>query len=215
LRAAGAVGAVTDTLASAQAAARNVAASSEELPQITARLNKVLEDAASATANINTAVEGVPELVTRIQNIAAKAESLAVEELVSELTALTRSADALISVEDAKQLPRALKRALDEVNYTLQTLREGGTVENVNRTLASARTAADAVAVTARDLPDVLARLNRLLNQASTTIAGYDKGDELSRSAQATLRDIQKAADALASLARTIERNPNSLLLGR
>ena len=75
--------------------------------------------------------------------------------------------------------------------------------------------AADNVAATAQDLPNVLVRLNRLLNQASATIAGYDKGDELNRSAQATLRDIQKAADALASLARTIERNPNSLLLGR
>ena len=61
----------------------------------------------------------------------------------------------------------------------------------------------------------MVARLNRLFAQASRTIEGYDKGDELNRSAQATLRDIQKAADALASLARTIERNPNSLLLGR
>ena len=215
LRAAGMVNAVNETLASAQTAARNVADSSAELPQITARLNQVLEDAASATANISTAIEGVPELVAQIQNIATKAESLEVEELVSELTALTRSADELINTEDAKQLPRALKRALDEVNYALQALREGGTVENVNRTLASARTAADNVAVTVRDLPDVLARLNRLLNQASSTIAGYDQGEALGRSAQTTLRDIQKAADALASLARTIERNPNSLLLGR
>ena len=32
---------------------------------------------------------------------------------------------------------------------------------------------------------------------------------------EATLRDIQKAANALTKLAKTIERNPNSLLLGR
>ena len=215
LRAAGTVAAITDTLASARTAAANVATTSESLPQITERLNKVLEDAAAATTNINAAAAGVPELIERMQAVAAKAESLEVDELVNELTNLTRSADELISAEDAKALPRALKRALDEVNYTLQTLREGGTVENVNRTLASARNAADTVAVTAQDLPAMVARLNRLFAQASRTIEGYDKGDELNRSAQTTLRDIQKAADALASLARTIERNPNSLLLGR
>jgi paraquat-inducible protein B len=58
-------------------------------------------------------------------------------------------------------------------------------------------------------------RLTGLFAQASRTIQGYDKGDQLSRTAQDTLRDIQKAADALTSLARAIERNPNSLLLGR
>ena len=215
LREAGAVTALNETLASARTAAANVATSTEDLPKITARLTQVLEDAATATANISTAIEGVPELIERMQGIAAKAESIEVDELISELTALTRSADALIGTDDAKALPRALKRALDEVNYTLQTLREGGTVENVNRTLASARTAADSIATTAQDLPQVIERLNRLFAQASRTIEGYDKGEELSRSAQAALRDIQKAADALASLAKTIERNPNSLLLGR
>ena len=67
----------------------------------------------------------------------------------------------------------------------------------------------------AKDLPQSVDRLTRLFAQASRTIEGYNKGDELSRTAESTLRDIQKAADALASLARTIERNPNSLLLGR
>jgi len=81
--------------------------------------------------------------------------------------------------------------------------------------LASARNAADNIAVSAQELPDVVDRLTQLFAQASRTIEGYNKGDQISRTAQETLRDIQKAADALAKLARTIERNPNSLLLGR
>ncbi len=215
LRAAGAVNAINETLAAARAAAGNIATSSEELPQITQRLSEALDDAATAAENINVAVEGVPELVAQIQRVAGKAESLEVEEFLAELTDLTQSADAILATEDAQLLPRALKRALDEVNYTLQALREGGTVDNVNQTLASARNAADTVNTVAQDLPNVLTRINRLLNQATRTIQGFDKGDDLTRSADATLRDIQKAADALASLARTIERNPNSLLLGR
>jgi len=186
-----------------------------EEERIAERLSTALEGASEAANAVSSSVEGVPELVERIQAVAAKAETLEVEELVVALTDLTESADAVIGTEDAVALPGALKRALDEVNATLVELREGGAVENVNRTLASARNAADSIAVSARDLPQVVERLTALFAQASRTIEGYNQGEQLSRSAERTLRDIQKAADALASLARTIERNPNSLLLGR
>ena len=215
LRAGGAVEDLNQTLASARAAAENIAASTQDLPALTAQLRDVLDDAAAAAGSIATSAEGVPALVEQIQSVAAKADQLEFQELFTELTGLARSANAVVSAPDAVALPSSLKRALDEVNFTLQTLREGGAVENVNRTLASARNAADTIAVTAQDLPQVIARLNALFAQAGRTIEGYNKGDEISRSAQATLRDIQKAADALAKLARTIERNPNSLLLGR
>ena len=186
-----------------------------EEERLASKLSSVLDDAATAAQAVETSVAGVPALVAQISSVAAKADSLEIDELVSELTALTRSADAIIGTEDAIALPGSLKRALDEVNYTLQELREGGAIVNVNSALASARNAADSIALSSKDLPQIVKRLTELFDQAGRTIEGYDKGDELSRSAQAALRDIQKAADALASLARTIERNPNSLLLGR
>ncbi len=186
-----------------------------EREQIAERLSAALEGATAAANSVTTSVEGVPALVEQIQAVAAKAETLELNQLVDELTALTKSADAVIGTDAAVALPGPLKRALDEVNYTLQELREGGAIENVNKTLASARNAADNIAVSAKDLPNIVDRLTSLFAQASRTIEGYNKGEEISRSAQDTLRDIQKAADALASLARTIERNPNSLLLGR
>ena len=215
LRDGGAVRDINQTLASARTAAANIANTSANLPEITARLNAVLDEAAAAAGSVNSSVEGVPDLIAQLQAVAAKAESLAVEELLTEVTELTRSFDAVVGTEDAVALPGALASALDEVNLTLQELREGGAVENVNRTLDSARTAADSIAASAGSLPQIVDRLTQLFAQASQTIAGYDQGADLSRSARETLRDIQKAADALASLARTIERNPNSLLLGR
>jgi len=186
-----------------------------ESERIIAQISEVLANASQAASAVESSVAGVPELVAQIEAVAAKAESLAVDELVNELAALTRSADRVIGTDDAVALPGSLKRALDEVNYTLQELREGGAIENVNQTLASARNAADSIAVSSRDLPRIVERLTALFAQAGRTIEGYNKGDQLSRSAEAALRDIQKAADALASLAKTIERNPNSLLLGR
>lgn len=186
-----------------------------EEERIVSALSEAIAGAADAAGAIQSSVAGVPELVAQIEAVAKKAESLEVDELLSELTALTRSADAVIGTPDAIALPGALKRALDEVNNTLQELRQGGAIDNVNQTLASARNAADSIAVSSKDLPQIVERLTALFAQASRTIEGYNKGDQLTRSATATLRDIQKAADALASLAKTIERNPNSLLLGR
>ncbi|MDF1726314.1 MAG: MlaD family protein [Sulfitobacter sp.] len=215
LRAGGLVPNLNQTVASARIAAGNVADTTQELPELTARLRAVLDDAASATANIDSAVAGVPALVEQFQRVATKAENLPVEELIQELTELSATADTLIGSEDTAAVPAALKGALDEVNFALQQLREGGVIENVNRTLVSARNAADTVAVSVADLPQIVTRLNDLFAQAGRTIEGYNRGEELSRAAQQTLREIQQAADALASLARTIERNPNSLLLGR
>ncbi|MFY0646182.1 MlaD family protein [Sulfitobacter geojensis] len=186
-----------------------------EQERITAKISEVLDSAMSAAQTVENSVAGVPALITQIEAVAAKAESLEVNELIAELTALTKAAEAVVATEDAKALPGSLKRALDEVNYTLQELREGGAIENVNQTLASARNAADSIAVSSKDLPKIVERLTALFAQAGRTIEGYNKGDQISREAQTTMRDIQKAADALASLARSIERNPNSLLLGR
>jgi paraquat-inducible protein B len=186
-----------------------------EQEQMAKRLLDALDAVSGAADGFSTSIEGVPELITEVQAVAAKASALELQELVDELTALTRSAEAVIDTPEAVALPGSLKNALDELNYTLQELREGGAIENVNQTLASARNAADNIAVSAKDLPQIVDRLSALFDQASRTIEGYDEGEKISRSAQETMRDIQKAADALASLAKTIERNPNSLLLGR
>ncbi|MEQ6202102.1 MlaD family protein [Sulfitobacter sp. HNIBRBA2951] len=186
-----------------------------EQQRVTEKLGKALASAAEAADAVSASVEGVPALVTEIQSVASRAAELEFDTLIKELTTLTTSAEALVSSPETAQLPAALSGALDQLNATLRELREGGAVANVNQTLASARTAADSIASSANDLPQVIARLNTLFVQAGRTIEGYNQGEQLSRSADAALREIQQAAKALEKLARTIERNPNSLLLGR
>ena len=115
----------------------------------------------------------------------------------------------------ARALPQDLGDALAEINATLAELREGGAVANINATLGSARNAADAVAASTADLPALAARMRAVLDQATQTIAGYDEGEVLTREVQSTLRDISGAADALESLARLLERNPDALIRGR
>lgn len=183
--------------------------------ELAARLVAAVDAAAEAAEGVSTSVDGVPALVAQIEAVAAKAESLPVEELATQLTELLASLDAIVDTPAARQLPADLSAALGEINATLTELREGGAVTNINATLGSARKAADAVATSAQDLPALVERMQGVMAQASRTIAGYDKGDTLSREAQTALRDISKAADALASLARMLERNPSALIRGR
>jgi paraquat-inducible protein B len=88
-------------------------------------------------------------------------------------------------------------------------------VENANATLASARGAAQSIQSAAQTLPALSAQLQQLANQAGTTLGAYDEDAQFSRDTRAAIRQVTEAADAIERLARTIERNPNSLILGR
>ena len=186
-----------------------------ETEQAVQKIGEVLDAAALAAANVGTSVEGVSDLVAQLNAVAAKAEALPLEELTTQLTELLASADAVLGTPAAQELPASLGAALDELNTTLRELREGGAVENVNATLLSARNPAAAVALTSQDLPALVEQITRVFDQASATIAGYNKGEVISRDAQAALRDISQAAEAITALVRLLERNPSALIRGR
>ncbi len=186
-----------------------------EEEQVAARLVAALDAAEAAAKGVTTSVEGVPALVAQIRAVATKAEELPLEDLTVQLTGLASAAEKVLDTDAARELPADLGAALTELNATLSELRQGGAIGNINATLDSARKAADAVATSTQDLPALVERLRAVLDQASATIAGYNKGDVLSQDARAALRDISKAADAMASLARMLERNPSALIRGR
>ncbi|MEM9581837.1 MAG: MlaD family protein [Pseudomonadota bacterium] len=186
-----------------------------EQEQLVQRLVSAVDAATNAAAGVDTAVEGVPQLLAAFQSVAEKAEAFPVDRLLDELTELAGTAEQVIGSDGFKALPSDLSAALAEVEATLKAIREGGVIDNANATLASARSAADTVAAAADDLPALMTRMSSVLNQASTTIQGFDQGDKISRDVESALRDIQKAAQALASLAKTIERNPSALIRGR
>jgi paraquat-inducible protein B len=57
--------------------------------------------------------------------------------------------------------------------------------------------------------------MTRVLDQAAATLRTYDTTSDINRGSRDALRNIQEAANAITSLARAIQRNPNSLLLGK
>ncbi|AEI96390.1 intermembrane transport protein PqiB [Roseobacter litoralis] len=186
-----------------------------EEQQGVARILASIDAATSAATAVGTSVEGLPELVTELAGVAAEAASLPLKDLTQQVTDVLASADAVVSAPAMQELPASLAGALDELNRTLAELREGGAVDNVNATLLSARNAADAVALSTQDLPDLVDRITQVFDEASATIAGYNKGEVLSRDAQAAMRDISQASNAISALARLLERNPSALIRGR
>ncbi|MCU9847781.1 MlaD family protein [Defluviimonas sp. WL0024] len=178
-------------------------------------LASALERADKITSDIATASAEFPALVEDLRAVAKKANSLEAEELVAAATRVLDSADKVIGSEAARDLPPVLNGALDEIRTTLAELREGGAVENANATMASARDAADAVAKATESLPDLSARLEKLVTQSEALIAAYGERSDFNGETLAALREVRSAARAVSQLARAIERNPNSLLIGR
>jgi paraquat-inducible protein B len=179
------------------------------------RLASVLDSADTIAANTATASADFPALVQDMQALVDRAQGVEIEELAAAATRLLDSTEELVGSDQMRELPPALAGALAEVQQVLAALREGEAVENVNRTLASTRSAADSVAQAMESLPALSARLDRLVTQADSLIASYGARSDFNAEALDVMREFRATARAVTQLARTIERNPNSLLIGR
>lgn len=178
-------------------------------------LVSALENVDKISADLAVATKDFPALVAEVRDLVAKAKGLKAEELIDSTTKLLQSADAVLGTDAARALPADLSAALAEVQAALKELREGGAVANANAALASARDAADSVAKAADDLPGMTGQLDALIKNANALIAAYGNKSTFNAETLDLLRQVKKAAAAVTQLARTIERNPNSLLLGR
>ncbi|MEM9794915.1 MAG: MlaD family protein [Pseudomonadota bacterium] len=192
---------LTNTLEAAETAALSVADGTANLPELTASAERVMQQAEVLGESLN--------------RLAEKANALALDRLVNATSELMETADAFLSSDDADDVPIVLVDTLEELRLTIQTIRTGGTLDNLNATLSSAAGAADSVNDAASDLPELVARLQRLSLEASSLFTAYGDGSRVNTELFEALRAATRAAEDVSSLSRTIERNPNSLLLGR
>ena len=195
-----------------------------ELQGASATLNELLaqvrtEDAVGkmirAVEDVEAAAQGLPGIVEGARGIVENAGEVQIEVLADQVSDLVSSTNAFIDQDSTRALPGELNGALADLQATLTELREGGLVENANATLASARDAAQAIQEASRTLPALSAQLQELADQAGSTLGAYGQDAPFTRDTQAAIRQVNEAAEAVERLARTIERNPNSLILGR
>lgn len=182
---------------------------------VVTKLSTTLETANAAVANIEEATRNLPAITARVEGIADKLFAVEIDELINNANATLASLDQLIGSDDTAALPASMSAALDELRLFLGEVRAGGAVENVNAALASASAAAQAIETSVAGLPALSTRATRLVAETEAVIAAYGDRSRFSTETVGTLRDIQAAADAITSLARTIQRNPSSLLTGR
>ncbi|SPF81666.1 PqiB family protein [Pseudoprimorskyibacter insulae] len=202
----------------------DAAASMASLQQILADLEQsglVAELSAAATnadgllLDLRSATADVPTLVNDASAVVASIKDLPIETVVQSLDRLLNRGEAVLSAPGIEDIPVALRNTLVELETSLTALREGGVVDSLNATLKSAQSTMEAIETATVQVPDVVARLNRVAGALEQTIAGYGPESRLNRDAQNAINEVARAAEAFRSLARTIERNPNSLITGR
>jgi paraquat-inducible protein B len=137
------------------------------------------------------------------------------DELVASATNVVYTAETLLASEGVAEVPPNLAAALEELRGLLGELREGGAVNNLNDTLASADRAAEAVAGAANDLPALLDNLNRVAAQADQAIASVGPGSEINRDTLRLLQEVRETARSINALVLALERRPNSVIFGR
>ncbi|WP_052362556.1 intermembrane transport protein PqiB [Falsirhodobacter sp. alg1] len=176
----------------------------------------------AAIDKANTTLDGVqnassdfPEIATQLRELAAKANTLPLEQLATSADGLVQSANRLLDNPDTQRVPGAVSDALSEVSRVLAEIREGGAITNANDAIAAAKEAADNVSEAVQGLPDLANRAAQLIEEAGTTVSGYGSDSRFNVELVTALRNLQVASEAVTSLARTIQRNPNSILLGR
>lgn len=180
-----------------------------------ATLLTALERSDEITASITAFSDRLPALADDVKAITGEMRQMPLAELTGSLDRLAKQLETVLADEGIDALPETIVATLDELNQALAELRTGGAVESLNQTLAAAESSLKAIERATGTFPDVVARLDDAVRTLQGAVGGYAPGSRFEVELTGAIRDISEAADAFRSLARTLERNPNSLITGR
>lgn len=174
-----------------------------------------LEGSDVIITNLQTFTAGLPGIVASVETLVAQLDAEPVTSAAASADRVLQRLEVILAAEGAENLPTSLDTSLTELTTILTELREGGAAANLNGTLASADSAFAAFEAAAEQVPTIVTRLNSLVASLQGLAGGYNESSAVYRELRAAITDISQTADAFRSLARTIERNPSSLILGR
>jgi paraquat-inducible protein B len=164
----------------------------------------------------------LPTVPTALGALQAQAQStlerlaaLPIEKLFESAVATLDSITRLAQNPDLAEAPAQLNSALASAAAILRTLEERDAAGELADAAAAAGGAADALAQATEKLPDVSRRIDALIATLESVATAYGPGSTLNSEAVAALREARQAARSVATLAQTLERKPNSLILGR
>lgn len=208
------IGSTLSDLASAADGLQALVGSISDSEGVTTTLT-ALENSDVIIANLQTFTEGLPEVLASVETLVAELDTAPVNAAAASADRVLQRIETILSADGAEALPETLNASLGELSAILAALREGGAAENLAGTLASADTAFAAFETAAEQVPAIVTRLNSLVGSLQGLAITYDDESSVYRELRAAIADISQAADAFRSLARAIERNPNSIITGR
>lgn len=179
------------------------------------RLATVLDDASQTARAITNAANELPDTLTAIETLSARISALPLDNLVAAANRLIDDLDRIATAPGAQQIPGALVASLDQVRVAVSRLQELQVPENLNTALISFDSASRSFDVLSADIQAVLPQFGVVAARADSVLSSLDVGSELNYEAVTMIREIRDAARAITVLAATVERQPNSLILGK
>jgi paraquat-inducible protein B len=176
---------------------------------------RMLDEASSAFKSINEAAVDVPEMVDQINTAAASVEEFGFAEVSVQVEGILGDLRAMLGSDDAEALPRNLSNTLEAASGLLNDLRDGNAAGSLNNALNSASSAADEIARSVQQLPQLIQSLQTTAARADTLFASYGSRSAFNNELISALRELSRASASFGSVARLIERNPRAFILGR
>jgi len=176
---------------------------------------RMLDEASLAFKSITDAAVDIPEMVDQIDIAAASVEEFGFAEVSVQVEGILADLRAMLGSEDAEALPRNLSNTLEAASGLLNDLRDGNAAGSLNNALNSASSAADEIARSVQQLPQLIQSLQTTAARADTLFASYGSRSAFNNELISALRELSRASASFGSVARLIERNPRAFILGR
>ncbi|OWY02112.1 MULTISPECIES: MlaD family protein [unclassified Thioclava] len=174
-------------------------------------LDRVTEAASSVLEEIS----GLDKTLASADRAASAIADMPLKDVGDKLDTILASIDALLNKPGTQDLPQSLNDTLTQTAAILNQLKEANAADKLNQTLDAAQNAANSVSKASDRLPELTQKLQSLVDQAQALVATYGRGSNFSNETLSTLRELRRAISNIGSLARMIERNPQSFILGR
>lgn len=132
----------------------------------TTRLLDAVDAAAATAASLDASFAGVPDLVAQITVVAQNAQGMDLATLSGEITALVSSAEQLVSSDATQALPGELTAAIAELQSVLGAMNDNDAVVRLLAAVDAATAAANGVTSTVEGVPELIANLNTVAEDA-------------------------------------------------
>ncbi|MDR2726834.1 MAG: MlaD family protein, partial [Deltaproteobacteria bacterium] len=161
----------------------------------------------------------IPTVPSQFDTIWQHISELPFDKLVHDFVDITSKIDAILDNPAVKNLPANLEAALAETRSVLNAMNTA--LQSFNHLAVSL-----GAGMTDKQIPDTLEHARRLMDTYATLAVQLERGLESVRGVVGpntvtvieftrAVREIGETARAVRSLAGTLERNPESLLLGK